>query len=173
MLIIRKERETDYNEVYQLISTSFATNPDDEGDTADYLNAVRKKETFIPELSMVAENGDGKIVGQIVLYKITINAPGKISTGLVLSPICVHPDYFRRGIASAMMRKTFVAAENMGYSCVFLCGNPDFYNKFGFLPTHRFGIYHVKDDTKKAEWCMVRELFEGALCGINGTIDIQ
>jgi len=61
----------------------------------------------------------------------------------------------------------------MGYSAVFLCGNPDFYHKIGFRPTYEFYIFHINDRSKKAEWCMVRELTVGALKNINGTIDIN
>src|SRR5665647_3784052 len=66
-MIIRQEQYADYDEVYELVKTSFATSTN-EGEW-DYLNEVRKKDTFIPELSLVAENDDGKLVGQIVLYK--------------------------------------------------------------------------------------------------------
>ncbi len=66
-MIIRQEQPDDYDEVYELVKMSFATSTN-EGEW-DYLNEVRKKDTFIPELSLVAENDDGQLVGQIVLYK--------------------------------------------------------------------------------------------------------
>ncbi len=66
-MIIRQEQPADYDEVYELVKISFATSTN-EGEW-DYLNEVRKKSTFIPELSLVAENDVGKLIGQIVLYK--------------------------------------------------------------------------------------------------------
>jgi predicted N-acetyltransferase YhbS len=107
---IRQERPSDYDEVYQLVKKSFATSSHADGTEPDYLNEVRKKDTFIPRLSLVAENEDGRLVGQIVLYKMTIVSRDGDITQLVLSPICVHPDYFRRGIARAMMEKAFQIA---------------------------------------------------------------
>ena len=59
----------------------------------------------------------------------------------------------------------------MGYSAVFLCGNPNFYHKIGFRSTYEFGIFHINDESKKAEWCMVRELKVGALKNIKGTVN--
>jgi outer membrane protein TolC len=109
-MIIRQEQPADYDEVYELVKKSFATSTN-EGEW-DYLNEVRKKDTFIPELSLVAENDDGKLIGQIVLYKTNITASDGVYTELLLSPISVHPDFFRRGIARAMMKEAFQIAKN-------------------------------------------------------------
>lgn len=167
---IRRETPSDYAEVYELVKAAFATSTN-EGEW-DYLNEVRRKDTFIPELSLVAENGEGKLVGQIVLYRTQITTPGGPKTALLLSPISVHPDYFRRGIATAMMREAFEKAKSMGYTSVFLCGEPDFYHRFGFRASYEYGILHVADKQGHAEWCMALELDKGALGSIRGTIDI-
>jgi predicted N-acetyltransferase YhbS len=171
MVSIRQEQAADYVEVYQLVKRSFATSSDSDGTEPDYLNEVRQQDTFIPELSLIAEDEKGKIVGQIVLYKTTITTADHTVTELLLSPICVHPDCFRRGIARSLMEKAFGIAKQMGYGAVFLCGNPDFYRKFGFRPTYELGIFHVDDKAKTAEWSMVRALTPGALDNISGTIN--
>ena len=168
---IRQEQPADYDEVYELVKKSFATSTN-EGEW-DYLNEVRKKDTFIPELSLVAENDDGKLIGQIVLYKTIITALDKVYTELLLSPISVHPEFFRKGIASAMMKEAFQLAKGMGYRSIFLCGEPSFYHKFGFRPTYKFEIYHIADKNINAEWCMALELTPGALAGKAGTINIE
>ena len=113
------------------------------------------------------------MIGQIVLYKTNITTYDNIYTELLLSPISVHPEFFRRGIARAMMMEAFRIAKNMGFTSVFLCGNPDFYHKFGFRASYEYEIFHIADKTKKAEWCMALELTPGALKGKIGTINIQ
>ena len=168
---IRRETPADYDEVYELVKAAFATSTN-EGEW-DYLNEVRKKYTFIPELSLVAEDESGKIVGQIVLYKTDITTANGPVTELLLSPISVHPDYFRRGIARAMMSEAFGLAKSMGYTAVFLCGEPDFYHKIGFKGSYEYGVFHAADRTKKGEWCMALELVDGALGSKQGTINIQ
>ena len=45
-MLIRQERQSDYDEVRQLVKTSFATNEDDDGTTHDYLDALRTKDVF-------------------------------------------------------------------------------------------------------------------------------
>jgi predicted N-acetyltransferase YhbS len=169
----RQEQPDDYPEVYELVKKSFATSTHADGTEPDYLNEVRKKESFIPELSLVTEDDDGKIIGQVVLYKTIITTLNGKITELLLSPICVHPDFFRRGIARTMMEKAFQIAMEMGYSAVFLCGDPNFYRKIGFRPTYEFDIFHIDDKSKKAEWCMARELTDGALKNISGTVRIN
>jgi predicted N-acetyltransferase YhbS len=169
---IRQEKPSDYDEVYELVRVSFATNSDDDGTTSDYLNQLRKKDTFIPELSLVAQNDDGKIIGQIVLYKTDITTINGKITELLLSPICVHPDYFRRGIARSMIEEAFRIATGLGYRAVFLCGEPEIYRKFGFVPSFEYGIFHISEELKNAEWSMVFELSESALADISGTVDI-
>lgn len=170
-MIIRQEQSSDYDEVYELVKISFATSTN-EGEW-DYLNEVREKDTFIPELSLVAENEDGKLIGQIVLYKTNITTSDNVYTELLLSPISVHPDFFRKGIARAMMVEAFQIAKSMEYTSVFLCGEPDFYHKFGFKSSYEYGIFHIADKTKNAKWCMALELTPGALIGKTGTINIQ
>jgi predicted N-acetyltransferase YhbS len=171
-MIIRQEKPSDYDKVCELVKRSFATNEDDDGTTHDYLNELRNKDCFIPELSLVAEHENGEIIGQIVLYKADIVTKDKTITELVLSPICVSPDYFNRGIARKMAEKSFEIAKELGYKAVFLCGEPKIYSRLGFSPTYKRSIYHVWDKEKNADWCMVRELVDGALDGISGTIDI-
>ena len=172
-MIIRQEKPSDYDEVYRLVKKSFSTvcTGGAEPDEQDYLNEIRGRDTFIPELSLVAENDDRAIVGQVVLYKTAITTPCGDLVELLLSPICVHPDYFRRGIARAMLCEAFRIAKEMGFRAVFLCGDPEIYGRLGFVPSYRYNIFHKDDESKTAEWSMVCELYSGALSGVSGTID--
>lgn len=170
-MTIRQERPSDYSEVCSLVKASFATNPDDDATTHDYLNDLRKKDTFIPQLSLVAVHENNAIIGQIVLYKTIITTPQGEITELLLSPICVHPGYFRQGIARAMIEEALHIAKAMGFRAVFLCGDPKIYERLGFTPTYQYNIFHVEDESKIADWSMVRELYSYALDGITGTIN--
>jgi predicted N-acetyltransferase YhbS len=170
-MLLRQERPSDYDEVFELVKISFSTNSDDDGTVPGYLNDLRKKDVFISELSLVAENEEGKIIGQIVLYKTIITTSRMEPTELLLSPICVHPDYFRHGVARALINEAFNVAKTMGYNAVFLCGDPKIYKKFGFLPSYKYNIFHISDVSKNAEWSLVYELSAGRLEGICGTVN--
>ena len=169
-MTIRQETQQDYAKVYEMVKLSFATAENSDGTEADYLDKLRTKNTFIPELSLLALEGD-VIVGQIVLYKMSINSPSGDLVELVISPLSVHPSYFRRGIATALVEAGLIKARKMGYKAVFLCGEPNFYNKLGFTASYNYEIYHVKD--KSAPWCMAKELEEGFLNKTSGMIDIE
>ena len=166
-ICIRQETPADYEAVNEVVYQAFASK--NEFDTKEYLIAVRKKDTFVPQLSFVATLPNGTIVGQITLYHTDIITDTKRITQLVLSPISVLPPFFNRGIAREMIRYALQAAKDMGYIAVFLQGNPRFYEKFGFMPTYRCGIYHEIDKDKNAEYCMVHVLWPGALDDITGT----
>ena len=170
-MIIRQEQPSDYEEVYELVKMSFATNADDDGTTHDYLDELRKKDAFIPELSLVAEHDDGTIVGQIVLYETSIATPQGELTELLLSPISVHPSFFKQGIARAMVDEAVRKAREMGFRAIFLCGDPAVYARLGFVPSYEYNIFHKDDISKTADWSMVRELYDGALHGISGIVD--
>ena len=163
---IRNETPTDYAEVNDLVYTAFSS-VGHEDDTAGYLIEVRKKDTFIPELSFVAEL-NGKIVGQITLYHTDIVTQTSRITQLVLLPVSVLPEFANNGIASEMILHALEKAKRMGYVAVFLQGDPGFYIKFGFEPTYKHGIYHQKDEERNAEYCMVKVLVPGAVDGISG-----
>lgn len=166
---IRQELPADYPEVRALVRSAFATGRYDG--EAEYLDALRGKPVFLPELSLVAEE-DERIVGQVVLYETPILTGVEPVTALVLSPLSVHPAHFRRGIARALVERALDMAREMGYPAVFLCGEPALYQRLGFVPSHQFGIHHADHPQGDAPWCMVRELRAGALDGLQGTIDI-
>jgi len=171
-LIIRKETPLDYEEVYAMVTKAFVTADHSDGTEQDYLNAIRKKDTFIPELSLVAEMDD-KIVGQIVLYEMQIECEEQNEVQLVLSPLSVHPDYFRQGIGAKLISEGCKRALDSGYKAVFLCGDFDYYSKFGFIPSCQYALYHENDTEKNAKWCMVKELEMGYLTTVTGSINIE
>ena len=167
---IRQEQSYDYDVVYQLVKESFLT--ENHTEEPDYLNALRAKPEFIPELSLVAETEDGTIVGQIVLYQTTINYYNSQDVQLVVSPLSVSPKCFRRGVGSALLREGLRIAREMGYKAVFLWGNPNFYLKCGFVPSYKFNIFHKDFQEQKVDFIMVYQLCENALEGKKGMIDI-
>ncbi len=171
-LIIRQETPDDYDAVYQLVKQAFATTSHCDGTEQDYLNDMRKKDSFIPQLSLVAVE-KAEIVGQIVLYKMEIICADRTIPQLVVSPLSVLPTHFRQGIGSTLIEAGCKKAQELGYKAAFLCGDYAYYSKLGFAPTYQFGIYHKKDTDKNAKWCMVRELEQGFLSQIYGTVDIE
>ena len=167
---IRQEQSCDYDAVYQLVKESFLTQNHTE--EPDYLNALRTKSEFIPELSLVAETEDGIIVGQIALHQTTVNYSNSQDVQLTISPLSVAPKYFHRGVGSTLLQEGLKVAQKMGYKVAFLWGDPNFYSKFGFTPSYKFNIFHKDFQERKVDFIMVYQFCENALEGNKGMIDI-
>lgn len=169
-ITIRQEQPADYDVVYLLVKEAFLT--ENHTEEPDYLNALRTKREFIPELSLVAETANGTIVGQIVLYHTTINYQNSQDVQLVVSPLSVSPKYFRRGVGSSLLNEGLKIARDMGYKTVFLWGKPEFYAKYGFVPSYKFNIFHKDFQERKVDFIMMYQLVENSLTGEKGMIDI-
>jgi len=165
---IRRETPADYAEIYELIQTAFKTAQVSDGDEQDYAENLRKGPAYIPELALVAEK-EGKLIGHIMLTKAGVNQPDKTKfEALLVAPLSVVLEYRNMGIGSALMQHALIQANKLGYTAVFLCGNPIYYNRFGFKETIDCGIkaQHIPD-----QFSLVYEIIPGALKDVNGILD--
>lgn len=78
------------------------------------------------ELSLVAEIGD-RAVGHVLFSRVI--AP---FAALALAPLSVAPEHQGRGIGSALVREGLDRAARTGWDGVFVLGDPDYYERFGF-----------------------------------------
>lgn len=99
-MLIRKESPKDYERVYQVVKRAFESAEHADGNEQDLVDALRKSEAFIPELSLVAEM-DQKIAGHIMFTRATVGD----ETVLALAPLSVLPGYQRKGIGTALIRE--------------------------------------------------------------------
>ena len=108
---IRKETATDHAAVYSVVKRAFEHAEHADGNEQDLVNALRKGDAFIPELSLVAE-ADGKVVGHIMFTRATVD--GK--PVLALAPLSVLPEYQRKGIGKALIQEGHKIAKELGYT---------------------------------------------------------
>jgi len=103
---------------------------------------LRDHDDFLPELDYVAEV-DGKVVASIMYSRSYLIGDGSNRVPIVsFGPLCVHPDYQRQGIGTALIDRTRKIAEGMGFPAILIYGDPHNYCKHGF----RNGIdYRVSD----------------------------
>lgn len=135
MLEIRQENKRDYNEVYSLVRSAFESAEQSDGNEHDLVVNLRKSDSFIPELSLVAiiEN---KIVGYILFTKIKIGN----YTELALAPLAVLPKYQKQGIGKRLIEEGHKIAKKLGYHYSIVLGNEKYYSKFGYIPAKRYSI---------------------------------
>ena len=119
----------------------------------------------LPELEFVAEV-EGRIVGHVIYGHARIE--GEPLEGLLyMGPISVDPPLQRRGIGSALVRKSLYQARVHHHPAVFAKGNPDFYKRFGFVSAAVFGIY-MENRHELEPFFLVKELRRNAVNGFIG-----
>lgn len=135
MLEIRQENKEDYDEIYNVVKTAFATAKHSDGNEQDLVAALRKSNNFIPELSLVAIQYN-KIVGYILFTKIKI---GKYEE-LALAPLGILPEYQKQGIGKKLIEKGHQIAKKLGYHYSIVLGSEKYYSKTGYIPASQYGI---------------------------------
>ena len=135
MLEIRQESKEDYEKIYNVIKTAFASAEHRDGNEQDLVNDLRKGENFIPELSLVATIED-EIVGHILFTKIKIGD----SEELTLAPLAVLPEYQKQGIGGKLIIEGHKIAKKLGYHYCVVLGSENYYPRFGYVPAIKYGI---------------------------------
>lgn len=163
MTIIRPETPNDHDAIYAVNKRAF-----DERDAEPGLvDALRKTDRFIPELSLVAEE-NGQVVGHILFTHIHIETDSGPVPALSLAPMAVMPGYQNRGIGSALVRQGVEEAKRLGHAIVIVLGHVLFYPRFGFSAALAKDLECPYGDCGEA-W-MALELLPGALQGVRGSV---
>ena len=162
-MMIRPETPADYSAVYELNRVAF------DGRDAEprLVEAIRRAEGFIPELSLVAEEG-GAVVGHILFSPIIVAIDRGEVPALSLAPMAVRPDRQRRGIGSALVRHGLAECGRLGHRIVIVVGHAEFYPRFGFSSALAQNLACPFGNCGEA-W-MALELVPGALQGVWGTV---
>lgn len=134
-MIIRREETGDNGEIYSLVKGAFECAEHSDGNEHELVNALRRGEAYIPELSLVAEI-KGKIAGHIMFTKARVGG----HTVLALAPLSVLPEYQGRGIGTALIEEGHRLAKEAGYRYSVVLGDAGYYKRVGYLPAARFGI---------------------------------
>jgi putative acetyltransferase len=140
---IRREHLEDAPAVDALLVRAFG-----QPDEVRLVEALRSSAEYIPELSLVAVDGD-EIVGQILFSRVIVEGerPGP---AVALAPMAVAPERQRSGIGTALVRVGLQACGGLGASLVVVLGHPSYYPRFGFVPARDLGVLPPGDWPKDA-----------------------
>jgi putative acetyltransferase len=163
MTLIRSEKPDDYPAIYEINKTAFG-NRDAESHLVD---ALRSTESFIPELSLVAEE-EGELVGHILFTKLVVETVDDRLVGISLAPMAVRPSYQNKGIGSALVKHGIEKVRELGYPFIIVLGHPWFYPRFGFSAELARSLECPFGECGDA-W-MALELKPGALQDVQGKV---
>ena len=144
MIEIRKEDVNDYGEVYNVIKTAFKKAEHSDGNEQDVVVLLRKSNSFIPELSLVAVN-ENKIIGYILFSKVKIGN----DTELALAPIVVLLEYQRKGVGTLLIKEGHKIAKQLNYNYSIVLGSNKYYSRLGYIPASKYNIkapFDVEDE---------------------------
>lgn len=168
-MIIRKETESDYEKVKEVIQSAFSKRLEleDEFDEWGVVDAVRNSDSYINELSLVAEIND-RIVGHVLFTPLTINDGMNTFGSLALGPVSVHRDFQNQGIGTRLVNAGILAAKKMGYQSVIVLVDYKYYSRFGFQLASKWHI--GLDGDFNCIHLSALELVENGLKGVSGNI---
>ncbi|WP_427133314.1 N-acetyltransferase [Pseudarthrobacter sp. S9] len=140
-LELRTEQPADRPAILALTAAAFAVSPvtglpvEGEPEEVGLLRRLFDCEEYLPEFSVVAEL-DGEVVGHVISTRGWV---GELEL-LGLGPIGVVPRLQRHGIGTALMNETMARANAAGERGIALLGSPEYYSRFGFVPSTTLGV---------------------------------
>src|SRR6478735_8633462 len=108
---------------------------DGEPEEVKLLARLFECQEYLPAFSIVAEL-DGEIVGHVISTRGWVDGLELLGLG----PIGVVPRLQRHGIGTALMNETVARANTAGERGIALLGSPEYYSRFGFVPSPSLGV---------------------------------
>jgi putative acetyltransferase len=162
---IRLEQTSDIEQIWAVNVDAFTTDVE-----ANLVNTLR--DSGCPFVSMVAEE-DNQIVGHILFTPVELSGDSSGSQMkelklMGLAPMAVSSECQKKGVGSQLVKAGLEYCSALDVDAVVVLGHPDYYPKFGFVPSATFGIKTELDVPE--EVFMAQELRKGCLDGKEGTI---
>ena len=117
-------------------------------------------------LAFVARAADGRLVGTVRLWGVTLGEHGPAA--LLLGPLAVEPSLKGAGIGQALTRHAIAEAARLGHRAILLVGDAPYYERFGFSAAKTGSL--AMPGPYEPQRFLALELVEGALDRAQGVL---
>ncbi|MGL5929211.1 MAG: GNAT family N-acetyltransferase [Dermatophilaceae bacterium] len=149
-VVIREHRAGELEAVREVTRRAFGA---DGTHVADLVAALQADDAYTGR-SWVAESG-GEVVGHTMLTRGWVDAPERLLTVPVLSPLSVAPTHQGRGLGGSLVQHALADAQARGEWGVVLEGAPAYYGRFGFVAAERHGLLRPSERIPRAAFQVV------------------
>jgi putative acetyltransferase len=125
-ITVRRAVAQDRDAIFALHADAFPT-------AAEARLVVALEEDGDALLSLVADAG-GAIIGHVLFSRMAATAGARPLSAAALAPVAVEASRRYRGIGSALIDAGLGMLGEEGVDYVFVAGDPDYYERFGFDP---------------------------------------
>jgi len=133
---VRPERPEDLDRIREINDAAFG-----EPSETEIIDGIRGTDRWIEGGSLVAEAGEGALVGHILLSEGDLVADDETIRRIwMVGPVAVVPEQQRQGVGGALMRVAIDLATERGEPVLCLLGHASYYPRFGFEPARPIGI---------------------------------
>jgi len=163
-MVIRKETETDKDNVYDLVKITFAHGPFSDQNEHNLVNRLHKSDGFIPELSIVAER-DGKVVGYALFTEVKVG----LRDLLALATVVVLKEVQGRGIGNKLIQEGHKIGMEKDYPGCVVLGDEKYFSRFGYQKAKDFNI--KPPVTMQEENYLAVEFVKDSLATVYGMVE--
>ncbi|GIS69930.1 MAG: N-acetyltransferase [Gammaproteobacteria bacterium] len=146
---IRKATTQDLDHIIEVVSLAFNAEQYVLGEEVVEATLVRELLSDNDDIvNLVAV--DAEIIGHVFVSPVSLE-PGKRSSCGQVSPLSVHPDRQTAGVGSALMHAAIEESKAAGLDVLFLLGDPNYYQRFGFVASQVDNVYGISKHFQELE----------------------
>jgi putative acetyltransferase len=136
-LLIRTAELSDRVAILATVRAAFAGPGHNEQEEIDIVETIWSRHAQVEGVELVAIR-NGEVIGHV------LGSWGDLAGTSVagIAPLAVHPAHQRSGVGTALMIQIIRVGMSADLPFFVLLGEPGYYERFGFEPAERFGVWY-------------------------------